>query len=118
LLSLDSSEQLLSLLTALKLGIPLAHTLETSQFPLANSPREPTAEMVGNISRELAEIERAIVLCRGDQTAEARLTGTWMAHLLLCCPELLHNLWGSPDSVDTDQEFTGDTVRAAMHACS
>jgi hypothetical protein len=29
---------------------------------------------------------------RGDQVAEAILTGTWMAHLLLCCPELLHNL--------------------------
>ena len=26
--------------------------------------------------------------------------------------------WGSPDSVDTDQEFTGVSVRAAMHACS
>lgn len=63
-----------------------------STTALADSPRETTAEMVGNISRELAEIERAIVRCRGDQTAEARLTGTWMAHLLICCPELLHNL--------------------------
>ena len=26
--------------------------------------------------------------------------------------------WGSPDSVDTDQEFTGVSVRAAMNACS
>jgi len=26
--------------------------------------------------------------------------------------------WGSPGSVDTDQEFTGVSVRAAMHACS
>ena len=26
--------------------------------------------------------------------------------------------WGSPDSVDNDQEFTGVSVRAAMHACS
>jgi hypothetical protein len=27
-------------------------------------------------------------------------------------------LWGSPDSVDTDQGFTGVIVRAAMNACS
>ncbi len=26
--------------------------------------------------------------------------------------------WGSPDSVDTDQGFTGVIVRAAMNACS
>jgi hypothetical protein len=48
--------------------------------------------MVANILRELAEVERAIEHCRGDQVAEARLTGTWMAHLLVCCPELLQNL--------------------------
>ena len=59
---------------------------------MAGPFRETTAEMVGNICRELAEIERAIERCRGDQAAEARLTGTWMAHLLICCPQLLHNL--------------------------
>ena len=26
--------------------------------------------------------------------------------------------WASPDSVDTDQGFTGVSVRAAMNACS
>jgi hypothetical protein len=26
--------------------------------------------------------------------------------------------WGSPDFVDTDQGFTGVSVRAAMNACS
>jgi len=48
--------------------------------------------MVANISRELAEIEQALERCRGDQEAEPRLTGTWMAHLLICSRELLHNL--------------------------
>ena len=45
-----------------------------------------------NIGRELAEIEQAISLCRGDRVAEARLTGTWMAHLLISSRELLQNL--------------------------
>ena len=48
--------------------------------------------MVCNIGRELAEIERAISRCRGDAVAEPRLTGTWMAHLLISSRELLHNL--------------------------
>lgn len=39
--------------------------------------------MVRNIGRELAEIEQAISRCRGDQIAEPKLTGSWMAHLLL-----------------------------------
>jgi hypothetical protein len=30
---------------------------------------------------------------RGDADAEARLTGIWMAHLLISSKELLHNLW-------------------------
>jgi hypothetical protein len=29
---------------------------------------------------------------RGDRVAEPRLTGTWMAHLLISSSELLHNL--------------------------
>jgi hypothetical protein len=48
--------------------------------------------MVHNIGRELVEIEQRISRCRGDRVAEPRLTGTWMAHLLICSTELLHNL--------------------------
>ena len=48
--------------------------------------------MVRNIERELGEIARAMEHCRGEALAEPRLTGTWMAHLLLCSKELLHNL--------------------------
>ena len=48
--------------------------------------------MVRNIGRELAEIEQAMKRCRGDAVAEPRLTGTWMAHLLVSSKELLHNL--------------------------
>jgi hypothetical protein len=48
--------------------------------------------MVRNIARELAEIEQAIGRCRGDHALEPRLTGTWMAHLLISSSELLHNL--------------------------
>jgi hypothetical protein len=48
--------------------------------------------MVRNIGRELAEIQQAIGQCRGDAVAEPRLTGTWMAHLLISSRELLHNL--------------------------
>jgi hypothetical protein len=48
--------------------------------------------MVRNIGRELAEIERAIDRCRGDRITEPKLTGTWMAHLLISSRELLHNL--------------------------
>ncbi len=56
------------------------------------TPRESTEVMVRNIGRELAEIEQAIGRCRGDRVAEPRLTGTWMAHLLISSNELLHNL--------------------------
>jgi hypothetical protein len=46
-------------------------------------PRESSEAMVGNIGRELAEIKQAFDRCRGDRVAEPRLTGTWMAHLLI-----------------------------------
>ena len=55
-------------------------------------PRESTEAMVRNIGRELGEIARAIDLYRCEALAEPKLTGTWMAHLLLCSKELLHNL--------------------------
>jgi hypothetical protein len=54
--------------------------------------RETTAVMAANIGRELAEIEQALERCRGDHEAEPRLTGTWMAHLLIGSRALLHNL--------------------------
>lgn len=60
--------------------------------PPRPSPREITEAMVRNIGRELAEIEQAISRCRGDRVAEPRLTGTWLAHLLICSKELLNNL--------------------------
>jgi hypothetical protein len=60
--------------------------------PPRPTPRETTEAMVRNIVRELAEIEQAIGRCRGDQIAEPKLTGTWMAHLLISSKELLHNL--------------------------
>jgi hypothetical protein len=56
------------------------------------TPRETTEAMVRNIGRELMEIEQAIRRCRGDHEAEPRLTGTWMAHLLISSRELLQNL--------------------------
>lgn len=62
------------------------------QIPLRPSPRETTEAMVRTIARELAEIEQAISRCKGDRIAEPRLTGTWMAHLLISSKELLHNL--------------------------
>ena len=62
------------------------------QKPHDPSPRESTAVMVRNVRRELDEIKRAMGHCRGEAVAEPRLTGTWMAHLLLCSKELLHNL--------------------------
>jgi hypothetical protein len=62
------------------------------QKPPHATPRESTEVMVRNIGRELAEIEQAIGRCRGDLVAEPRLTGTWMAHLLISSNELLHNL--------------------------
>ena len=55
-------------------------------------PRESTEAMVRNIGRELAEIEQGLRRCRGDLVAEPKLTGTWMAHLLISSTELLQNL--------------------------
>lgn len=63
--------------------------MQTSPRP---TPRETTEAMVRNIGRELAEIEQRISRCRGDRVAEPRLTGTWMAHLLISGTELLQNL--------------------------
>ena len=48
--------------------------------------------MVRNLGRELVEIEQAMGRCRGDRLAEPKLTGSWMAHLLISSTELLHNL--------------------------
>jgi len=62
------------------------------QTPPRSTPRECTDVMVRNICRELAEIEQAISRCRGDRIAEPKLTGTWLAHLLISSKELLHNL--------------------------
>ena len=62
------------------------------QTPPRPTPRETTETMVRNIGRELAEIEQAMRRCRGDLVAEPKLTGTWMAHLLISSRELLHNL--------------------------
>ncbi|MFN7897908.1 MAG: hypothetical protein ACK5Q6_17455 [Cyanobacteriota bacterium] len=62
------------------------------QKPPVPTPRETTEVMVHNIGRELAEIEQRISRCRGDRVAEPRLTGTWMAHLLISSRELLQNL--------------------------
>jgi len=60
--------------------------------PQAATPCENTKVMVRNIAQELAEIQQAINDCRGDGLAEPRLTGTWLAHLLICSKELLQNL--------------------------
>ncbi len=62
------------------------------QTPPRPTLRETTEAMVRNIGRELAEIEQAISRCRGDHQAEPRLTGSWMAHLLISSRELLQNL--------------------------
>ena len=62
------------------------------QTPPRPRPRESTEAMVHNIARELAEIEQAMARCRGDGIAEARLTGSWLAHLLISSRELLGNL--------------------------
>ena len=62
------------------------------QKPPRSAPRESTEAMVRSIGRVLAEIEQAIDHCRGDRVAEPRLTGTWMAHLLISSNELLHSL--------------------------
>ncbi len=62
------------------------------QKPPRPTPRESTETMVRNIGLELAEIELAIHRCQGDPVAEPKLTGTWMAHLLISSKELLQNL--------------------------
>jgi hypothetical protein len=62
------------------------------QTPPRPTPPETTEAMVRNIGHELAEIEQRISRCRGDLLAEPRLTGTWMAHLLISSTELLQNL--------------------------
>ena len=62
------------------------------QKPPISTPRESPEAMVRNIARELAEIEQAISRCQGDAVGEPRLTGTWMAHLLISSKELLQNL--------------------------
>ena len=77
---------------ALPLWLKGACRVEAMQTPPRSTPRETTEAMVRNIGRELAEIEQAISRCRGDLMAEPRLTGTWMAHLLISSKELLHNL--------------------------
>ena len=66
--------------------------VEPMQIPPQPTLRESTEAMVRNIDRELAEIEQGMRGCRGDLVAEPKLTGTWMAHLLISSTELLHNL--------------------------
>jgi hypothetical protein len=39
--------------------------------------------MSRSIGREVIEIEQAMARCHGDAVAEPRLTGSWMAHLLV-----------------------------------
>ena len=62
------------------------------QKPHRSTPRESTKEMVRNIGRELAEIEQARRHCHRNGLAEPRITGIWLAHLLICSSELLQNL--------------------------
>jgi hypothetical protein len=62
------------------------------EIPPQPTPRESTEAMVRHIGCELAEIAQAIAHCQGDPIAEPKLTGTWMAHLLISSRELLHNL--------------------------
>jgi hypothetical protein len=69
-----------------------AARVKPMQTPPRPTPRESTEAMVRNIGRELAEIEKGMRGCRGDLVAEPKLTGTWMAHLLISSKELLHNL--------------------------
>ena len=60
--------------------------------PSRPTPRKSTETMVHNIGRELAEIKQAMGSCCGDAVAEPKLTGTWMALLLISSQVLLHNL--------------------------
>ena len=62
------------------------------QKPPRSTPRESTKEMVRNIGRELAEIEQARRHCHRNGLAEPRITGIWLAHLLICSSELLQIL--------------------------
>ena len=62
------------------------------QTPSRPTLRESSEAMVRNIDRELAGIKEAIGRSRGDREAEPRLTGTWLAHLLISSQALLHNL--------------------------
>ena len=73
-------------------GQSAAARVELMPTPPRPTPRETTEAMVRNICRELAEIEQAISRCKGDRIAEPRLTGTWLAHLLISSSELLQNL--------------------------
>ena len=66
--------------------------VEPMQTTPRQTPRESTEAMVRNIGRELTEIEQAMRQCRDDLVAEPKLTGPWMAHLLISSKELLHNL--------------------------
>ena len=66
--------------------------VDPMQIPPQPTPRESTEAMVRNIGRELAEIEQAIRQCRGDLIAEPKLTGTWMAHLLIDTAKRPHRL--------------------------
>ena len=70
----------------------VAARVEPMPTPPRPTPRETTEAMVRNIGRELAEIEQGIGRCRGDLIAEPKLTGSWMAHLLISSRELLQNL--------------------------
>jgi len=70
----------------------VAARVELMQTPPRPTRRETTQAMVRNIGQELAEIEQAIGRCRGDLIAEPKLTGSWMAHLLISSKELLQNL--------------------------
>ena len=65
--------------------------VEPMRTPPRPTPRESTEAMVRNIGRELGEIEQGMRGCRGDLVAEPKLTGTWMAHLLISSTDLLHN---------------------------
>ncbi len=69
-----------------------AAKVKPMQTPPCPTPRETTEAMVRHIGLELEVIEQAIHRCRGDRVAEPKLTGTWMAHLLISSQELLHNL--------------------------
>jgi hypothetical protein len=66
--------------------------MQSMLTPPRPTPRESTEAMVSNIGREVMEIEQAMARCHGNAVAEPRVTGTWMAHLLVSSNELLHNL--------------------------